>query len=90
MELKDYCCLDCDWYISKTKYNFHGCKCPKCNQCSVVAGTREPRTTNPFSALNVSVDMDTDQLQRKLRVIAKHCESLAYELDLIDKTATKG
>ena len=34
--------------------------------------------------LSVSVDMDTDKLQLKLRAIAKHAEALANELDVID------
>ena len=90
MELKDYYCLKCDWYILQTKEDLHGIRCPKCNQCSVMPGTKKQKRINPFSELNVSLDMNTDKLQRKLRVIAKHAESLAYELDLIDKTATKG
>ena len=34
--------------------------------------------------LSISVDMNTDKLQLKLRAIAKHCEELARELDAID------
>lgn len=34
--------------------------------------------------LSISVDMDTDKLQLKLRAIAKHAEQLADELDAID------
>ena len=34
--------------------------------------------------LSTSVDMNADKLQLKLRAIAKHCESLANELDAID------
>lgn len=36
--------------------------------------------------LSISVDMNTDKLQLKLRAIAKHCEALADELDAIDHT----
>lgn len=36
--------------------------------------------------LSISVDMNTDKLQLKLRVIANHCEALANELDAIDST----
>lgn len=34
--------------------------------------------------LSISVDMNTDKLQLKLRAIAKHVEALADELDAID------
>ena len=34
--------------------------------------------------LSISVDMNTDKLQLKLRAIAKHAEALADELDAID------
>lgn len=34
--------------------------------------------------ITVSVDMDTDKMQLKLRAIAKHTEALADELDVID------
>lgn len=34
--------------------------------------------------LSISVDMDTDKMQLKLRAIAKHAEALADELDAID------
>lgn len=35
--------------------------------------------------ITVSVDMDTDKMQLKLRAIAKHVGALADELDRIDK-----
>ena len=34
--------------------------------------------------LSISVDMDTNKMQLKLRAIAKHTEALANELDAID------
>lgn len=34
--------------------------------------------------LSISVDMDTRNMQLKLRAIAKHTEALANELDAID------
>lgn len=34
--------------------------------------------------ITVSVDMDTDKMQLKLRAIAKHVGALADELDAID------
>lgn len=34
--------------------------------------------------LSISVDMNTDKLQLKLRAIAKHAEALADELNRID------
>lgn len=34
--------------------------------------------------LSISVDMDTNKMQLKLRAIAKHTEALADELDAID------
>lgn len=36
--------------------------------------------------ITVSVDMDTDKMQLKLRAIAKHVGALADELDAIDNT----
>lgn len=35
--------------------------------------------------ITVSIDMDTDKMQLKLRAIAKHVGALADELDNIDK-----
>lgn len=35
--------------------------------------------------VSITVGMDTDKLQQKLRAIAKHTEALANELDEIDK-----
>ncbi|MGA4519606.1 hypothetical protein ACPA0F_20320 [Solibacillus silvestris] len=36
--------------------------------------------------LSISVDVETNKLQLKLRAIAKHTEALADELDAIDNT----
>lgn len=37
-----------------------------------------------LKGITVSVDMDTDKMQLKLRAIAKHVSALADELDNID------
>lgn len=36
--------------------------------------------------LNIDINLNTNTLQRKLRVIAKHTEALANELDEIDNS----
>jgi transposase-like protein len=38
------------------------------------------------SGLSISVDMNSSNLVRKLKVISKHTEALANELEEIDKT----
>ncbi|MEQ6355500.1 hypothetical protein ABNX05_12795 [Lysinibacillus sp. M3] len=41
---------------------------------------------NKTKGISLSVDMDTDKVQLKLRANAKHTEALADELDAIDNT----
>lgn len=45
---------------------------------------RKRRNETKSKSLSISVDMNTANLQRKLRAIAKHTEALADELDEID------
>ena len=45
---------------------------------------REASSNKPKQSLSISVDMETNKMQLKLRAIAKHAEALANELDVID------
>ncbi|MDM5245749.1 hypothetical protein [Lysinibacillus sp. G4S2] len=44
------------------------------------------RNEKPSKSLSISVDMNTDKMQLKLRAIEKHVGALADELDAIDNT----
>jgi len=47
---------------------------------------RPDKPKKEAKGITVSIDMDTDKMQLKLRAIAKHVGALADELDAIDNT----
>ncbi|WGT38258.1 hypothetical protein QH639_20955 [Lysinibacillus sp. 1 U-2021] len=97
-ELKQYQhkaeCLSCGHsetiFCTKKEYR-EVSVCPKCNGALVdvwklhkYRNNVNNRNEKPSKSLSISVDMNIDKMQLKLRAIAKHTEALADELDSID------
>lgn len=82
------------------KGNADGARCPKCKglvnikevsneeyyELPTYQELRQKLNTinNNQKAINIEVDMNTNNLSAKLRAIAKHAEALANELEAID------
>lgn len=94
MELAHYC-MDNPAHIFSGE-NLDGIRCPYCNglvnikpvskeEYNKLPKYRElKRHKQKPKSLELTVGMNTDKLQLKLRAIAKHAEALANELDAID------
>lgn len=58
--------------------------CPKCKGAFVDIYKIHKYIKPNSKSIEIAVEMNTDKLQLKLRIIAKHAEELANELDAID------
>lgn len=90
-KLRNHYCMDkaCGWEETTHKIR-DGISCPKCGG-PVMSIDKKAKCvegevmTKEMPGLTVTVDMNSDNLSRKLKAIAKHAKALAEELDGIDQ-----
>ena len=88
-----YICLSCkhtDYVSGEKKEDFQKVvPCPKCKEGAYVDAysyATLPQKKNNAKGITIELDADMGKLTKKLRVIAKHAEALATELEAIDDT----